>query len=144
MSSCVVITTLVVMPQLDKYIFFNHVISLTIFFLLIYVFIRGTVVPQISTTLKYRKKRLILFNEQLNDSTKILNFSKTLFDKKGKNYLNNLSLVLNKLTSFYETKSSKQILELYISNFDIIKNNNNISNFVLKNKKELKRINNLI
>lgn len=144
MSSCVVITTLVVMPQLDKYIFFNHVISLTIFFLLIYVFIRGTVVPQISTTLKYRKKRLILFNEQLNDSTKILNFSKTLFDKKGKNYLNNLSLVLNKLTSFYETKSSKQILELYISNFDIIKNNNNISSFVLKNKKELKRINNLI
>ena len=132
------------MPQLDKYIFFNHVISLTIFFLLIYVFIRGTVVPQISTTLKYRKKRLILFNEQLNDSTKILNFSKTLFDRKGKNYLSNLSLILNKLTIFYETKSSKQILDLYLLNFDILKNNNNINNFVLKNKKELKRINNLI
>lgn len=132
------------MPQLDKYIFFNHVISLTIFFLLIYVFIRGTVVPQISTTLKYRKKRLILFNEQLNDSTKILDFSKTLFDKKGKNYLSNLNLVLNKLTIFYETKSSKQILDIYLLNFDIFKNNNNINNFVLKNKKELKRINNLI
>src|SRR4051812_36686109 len=47
------------MPQLDKYIFFNHVITLTIFFTLIYIFIRKDVVTNISLINKYRKNILL-------------------------------------------------------------------------------------
>jgi hypothetical protein len=47
------------MPQLDKYIFFNHVITLTIFFTLIYMFIRKDVVTNISLINKYRKNILL-------------------------------------------------------------------------------------
>lgn len=43
------------MPQLDKYIFFNHVITLTVFFTLIYMFLRKNVVTNFSLINKYRK-----------------------------------------------------------------------------------------
>ena len=47
------------MPQLDKYIFFNHVITLTIFFTLIYMFLRKEVITNISLINKYRKNILL-------------------------------------------------------------------------------------
>ena len=73
------------MPQLDKYIFFNHVVTLTIFFCLIYLFIRKDVIPQISTTLKYRKKRINLFNSQLDDYENVLKFSKINYENQESN-----------------------------------------------------------
>ena len=132
------------MPQLDKYIFFNHVISLTIFFALIYIFIRKSVVPEISSLLKFRKKKTAEFTTQLADYEKLLNFSKSTFEKKGKNYLNKLSDEVEKLIVFYNKKASAQLLTVYNQNFQIIKNSNHISNLIVKNKKELKRINNII
>jgi hypothetical protein len=47
------------MPQLDKYIFFNHVITLTVFFTLIYLFLRRDVVTNISLINKYRKNIIL-------------------------------------------------------------------------------------
>ena len=47
------------MPQLDKYIFFNHVITLTVFFALIYLFLRRDVVTNISLINKYRKNIIL-------------------------------------------------------------------------------------
>jgi hypothetical protein len=132
------------MPQLDKYIFFNHVISLTIFFALIYIFIRKSVVPEISSLLKFRKKKTAEFTTQLADYEKLLNFSKSTFEKKGKNYLNKLSDEVEKLIVFYNKKASGQLLNVYNQNFQILKNSNHISNLIIKNKKELKRINNII
>lgn len=132
------------MPQLDKYIFFNHVISLTIFFALIYIFIRKSVVPEISSLLKFRKKKTAEFTTQLADYEKLLNFSKSTFEKKGKNYLNKLSDEVEKLIVFYNKKASDQLLNVYNQNFQILKNSNHISNLIIKNKKELKRINNII
>lgn len=132
------------MPQLDKYIFFNHVISLTIFFALIYIFIRKSVVPEISSLLKFRKKKTAEFTTQLADYEKLLNFSKSTFEKKGKNYLNKLSDEVEKLIVFYNKKASSQLLNVYNQNFQILKNSNHISNLIIKNKKELKRINNII
>lgn len=132
------------MPQLDKYIFFNHVISLTIFFALIYVFIRKSVVPELSTLIKYRKKRLTLFNQELASYEKLLQLSKNVFEKKGKTYTSNLSLQLEKLTTFYTKNSSFRLLNLYNNNFSIIKNNNQIAELIIRNKKEAKRLNSLI
>jgi len=130
-----------VMPQLDKYIFFNHVVSLTIFFALIYVFIRKSVVPEISTTLKYRKKRLVLFNSQIASYDKLLNFSKTIFDKKGKVFVDKLLENVIKISSFYNKESLKQLSTIYNKNFSVVKNNNEIADFIIKNKREIKRLN---
>lgn len=132
------------MPQLDKYIFFNHVVSLTIFFGLIYIFIRKSVVPELSTLVKYRKKRLTLFNTQLENYEKLLVFSKGVFEKKGKTYTANLTSQLEKLIGFYTKKSSLRLLNLYNNNFSILKNNNQIADLIIRNKKEVKRLNNLI
>ena len=99
------------MPQLDKFIFFNHVASLVIFFALIYVFIRKSIIPEISTILKYRKQRIILFQEQLNSYQKLLDFSQSIFEKKGKTFVNRISLKLDKLFNFYNKKTLYSIGE---------------------------------
>lgn len=138
-TSCLLLA-LNLMPQLDKYIFFNHVVSLTFFFALIYIFVRKSVVPNISTTLKYRKKRLALFNSQLAGYDKVLNFSKTIFDKKGKTFVTQISDILVKLVEFYNKKSAAQLLNIYNGNFSIIKSNNLIADFLYKSKKESKRL----
>jgi len=132
------------MPQLDKYIFFNHVISLTIFFALIYIFIRKSVVPEISTLLKFRKKKLTEFTTQLADYEKLLTFSKSNFEKKGKNYTSKLSDEVEKLIAFYNKKAAIQLLAVYNQNFQILKNSNQISNLIIKNRKEIKRINTIL
>lgn len=132
------------MPQLDKYIFFNQIIYLTFFFTLIYMYIRGTVVPKISTLLKYRKKRVTLFQTQLEGYVKVLNFSKSFFDKKGKTYLSFVLEQVNAINSFYQKKSSEQILNLYNKLFANIKNSSKIINSITKNRIELKRLNNFV
>lgn len=131
------------MPQLDKYIFFEHVISLTIFFFLIYVFIRGVAVPKISTTLKYRKKRLALFNEQLANYAKVLNFSKAAFDKKSKNYISALFTNFTKIAKFYEIESSKQLWRVHIMGSSLLKLDYRERDFGARVKRESKRLINL-
>jgi hypothetical protein len=101
------------MPQLDKYIFFNHVVTLTIFFFLIYIFLRKSVIPQISTTLKYRKKRIDLFNSELNDYEKVYTFSKLDFENKGKNFSNKILENLESLITFYNKKSTEELSKIY-------------------------------
>lgn len=132
------------MPQLDKYIFFNHIISLTIFFFLIYVFIRKSVVPEISTVLKYRKKKIELFSKQINNSEKIFNLSKSVYEKKGKTFLINISDKLEKLINSFNNKSLNQLLNLYNLNFSTIKTASQSTELIFENRKEIKRINNLL
>lgn len=129
------------MPQLDKYIFFNHVISLTIFFFLIYIFIRQSVIPEISTLLKFRKKKLEEIAAELDNYENCLNFSKSTFEKKGKNYINKLSNKIENLNSFYNKKTAIQLITVYDKNFQIFKNSDQISNLIVKSRKEIRRIN---
>ena len=104
------------MPQLDKYIFFNHVVTLTIFFCLIYIFVRKSVIPQISTTLKYRKKRVNLFNSNLADYEKLYKYSQLEYENKGKAFTQTILQKLDKLITFYNTKSTKELLKIYNTN----------------------------
>ena len=104
------------MPQLDKYIFFNHVVTLTIFFCLIYIFIRKSVVPNMSSILKYRKKRINLFHSEFADYEKVYNFSKTEFENKGKVFNSQILDNLNSLIDFYNKKSTKELSEIYNAN----------------------------
>lgn len=127
------------MPQLDKYIFFNHVVTLTIFFFLIYIFIRKSVIPQISTTLKYRKKKIDLFNSELQDYEKVYTFSKLDFENKGKAFSNKIFFNLEKLITFYNNKSTEELAKIYNVNWNLL-NKDNVSSFLIKNRKELKRL----
>ena len=127
------------MPQLDKYIFFNHVITLTIFFCLIYIFIRKSVVPNISSTLKYRKKRIDLFNTELADYEKAYNFSRIDFEKKGKTFSNKVFDKLDSLIDFYNKKSNEELSKIYNTNLSLLKKEP-ISSFLIKNRKEFKRL----
>jgi|TARA_R110000744_G_scaffold269171_2_gene382538 hypothetical protein len=128
------------MPQLDKYIFFNHVVTLTIFFCLIYIFIRKSVVPQISTTLKYRKKKIGSFNSGLEDYKKAYNFSKIDLETKGKTFSNQIFENLDSLVSFYNKRSNQELSKIYDSNSNLLKQSS-ISAFLVKNRKEFKRLN---
>ena len=127
------------MPQLDKSIFFNHVITLTIFFCLIYIFIRKSVVPNISSTLKYRKKRIDLFNTELADYEKAYNFSRIDFEKKGKTFSNKVFDKLDSLINFYNKKSNEELSKIYNTNLSLLKKEP-ISSFLIKNRKEFKRL----
>lgn len=129
------------MPQLDKYIFFNQILYLTFFFLLIYMYIRGTVVPRLSTLLKYRKKRVELFNVQLEGYSKILSFSRSFFNKKGKSYLNFVVSKVNEINTFYNKESSVKFINIYNQIIENIVKDKKISSLIIKNKKEKKRLN---
>ena len=131
------------MPQLDKYIFFNQIIYLTFFFALIYFYIRGTVIPKISTILKYRKKKAYFFNNQIEGYSKVLNFSKTLFDKKGKTYTSFLVDNVNKINASYQKESLEKLATLYEKLFTVVTGNKQAKDSIIKNKIELKRLNSL-
>lgn len=49
------------MPQLDLAIFFFHIVCFTFFFFLIYIYIRGSFIPNLSALIKYRKKLINYF-----------------------------------------------------------------------------------
>lgn len=131
------------MPQLDKYIFFNHVISLTIFFALIYIFIRQSVVPELSSLLKFRRKKLTSMSEQLTEYEKNLNFSKSVFEKKGKNFINKLSDRVDTLITSYNVAAAEQLTKIYDKNYIIMRSRGQVYDFVIKNKTELSRLKSL-
>lgn len=132
------------MPQLDKYIFFSQIISFTFFFGLIYIFIRGSMVPNISKILKYRKKKLNKFNKRLNNYLKHVNLSKLTIEKKNKKYLQLITERLAIFITVYKAKSMTQIVNLYNQLFTDLKNNEKVLNTVIKNKGELKRFDTII
>jgi len=131
------------MPQLDKYIFFNHVISLTIFFALIYIFVRQSIVPELSTLLKFRRKKLTSISDQLIEYEKNLNFSKSVFEKKGKNFINKISDQIDSLISSYNITVAEQLNKVYDKNYSILKNVDEVSDLIYDNKEELNRLTNL-
>lgn len=131
------------MPQLDKYIFFNHVISLTIFFALIYIFVRQSIVPELSTLLKFRRKKLTSISDQLIEYEKNLNFSKSVFEKKGKNFINKISNQIDSLISSYNITVAEQLDKVYDKNYSILKNVDEVSDLIYDNKEELNRLTNL-
>lgn len=128
------------MPQLDKYIFFNHVVTLTIFFFLVYMYLRKSVIPHISSTLKYRKKRINLFNTELENYKKVYDYSKIDFENKSKNFSIKSFDNLNKLINFYNNKSLEELSKIYDINWNLLKKSS-ISSFLFKNRKEFKRLN---
>ncbi len=128
------------MPQLDKYIFFNHVVTLTIFFFLVYMYLRKSVIPHISSTLKYRKKRINLFNTELENYKKVYDYSKIDFEDKSKNFSIKSFDNLNKLIGFYNNKSLEELSKIYDINWNLLKKSS-ISSFLVKNRKEFKRLN---
>ena len=88
------------MPQLDKYIFFNQIIYLTFFFFLIYVYIRGLVIPEISSILKYRKKKFDLFNSQINSYINNLLSTRNFLLSKTKIYISDIFELVNSINVF--------------------------------------------
>ena len=131
------------MPQLDKYIFFNHVISLTIFFGLIYIFVRQAIVPELSTLLKFRRKKLTSMSDQLIEYEKNLNFSKSVFEKKGKNFINKISDNIDSSIMSYNITAAEQLDKIYDKNYSILKNIDEVSDLIYDNKEELIRVNSL-
>ncbi len=127
------------MPQLDKYIFFNHVFYLTIFFFLIYIYIRKNVVTNFSTIIKYRNKKTELLSQDSEYKT-ILIFWNSFFEKKLKNYLINvIKVIFTELKHFKKDlstillnlsdKFNKNIMFLFFINSTIL-NKKNVNKFV--------------
>ena len=128
------------MPQLDKYIFFNQIIYLTFFFSLIYIYIRGVVVPKISILLKYRKKRTHLFTDQINGYTKILRFCKSYWEKESKIFITYLVEKINFVNTFYKNNNLTNLSNIFNSLNTFLKTDKKTENSIVKNKIELKRL----
>lgn len=79
------------MPQLDLAMFSFHIVSFSFFFFLMYLYIRGSFIPNISSLIKYRKRLSGYFFIQ-------------------KNFFDNKLVYLNSLV---ETKVSS-VLSLYL------------------------------
>jgi hypothetical protein len=127
------------MPQLDKFTYFNQIIYLTIFFSLIYIYIRGTVVPNFSTLLKFRKKKINSIFINIKNDTNHLELINGFFDTKGKNLLLFLNKYLDKINYLYFNNIYIQFINLYSNFYNTILNNSIL--FFYKNRIEFFRLN---
>ena len=129
------------MPQLDKYIFCSQIISLTIFFFFIYIYVRSVIIPKLSLSLKYRKTKLESFNNEINYYNKHINNIQVNKLNKGNELIN---FSTRKLVDFIYTYNKCNLIKLnHLHTYnikDIRYNSKNLINF----KKELKRINLLL
>lgn len=125
------------MPQLDKYIFFNQIIYLIVFFTLIYIFLRGTVIPKMSTILKYRSKKFNLLNNQLHGFNTLFNKLETVFIKIGKKYTTVFLDFINDKLNNQKTNSLNKIISLHDLILKKLGSNVEIINIFNKSKKEL-------
>jgi hypothetical protein len=107
------------MPQLDKFIFLNQIVSLTIFFFFIYIYARGTIIPKLSSVLKFRYKKLNKLNKHLGYYNDAILFNHRYIEKKGLKYL---FLVL---TSFINIMFlyNKNTLDSLINSYNIYQQN---------------------
>jgi len=132
------------MPQLDKYIFFSQITYLTFFFFLIYLYVRGTIVPKISTLLKYRRKKINSFKDEADSYEKILSFCGLFYDKRGRKYFSSLIDQIHNMNNSYQKESLKRITTLNDKLFSNITNNSVNASMLAKNYIELKRLNKFI
>ena len=127
------------MPQLDKYIFFHQITSLTIVFFFIYIYTRKTILPNISSILKFRNKlirKLTKQNEILNQTQRE---SEVYFSSKAVKFVLNVSQKINSIFNYYENKALSQYSNLYNNITNNIKSNESTYSFILKTRKEKKR-----
>lgn len=127
------------MPQLDKYIFLHQIIAFSIFFILIYMYSRKTILPKINKILKFRKKfsKLLIFHysklqiwhtktnrfysrktiefigESLTPLNKYLSWLNTNIIYKIKNVLININNIKNKKIKKNLTKNYKENLRTF-------------------------------
>ncbi len=132
------------MPQLDKYIFYSNITYFSFFFILIYMYLRSTVIPNVSSMLKYRKKKFENFAINLETCAGSLELFNHFFEKKSKNVIsifieNSIHIIKN-----YTKQSFSEIFRLYLYFFQniITVNNNSFFSFV-KVKSELFRFTSL-
>lgn len=131
------------MPQLDKYTFFNQITYTTFFFGLIYAYVRGKIIPKISSLLKYRKKKEQHMNIEINNYLTLVTSLKTYIDKKSKTFLIFLLEKLNTINVYHQRETVKEFYGLNNVILSTLSKVRNVLNFFIKNKKESDRLNSL-
>lgn len=127
------------MPQLDKYIFSSQILILTFFFFLIYIYIRGKVVPKISAIQRYRILKVDDIHIDLDHFALIKRNAFKFYEKKAVRFTIKALNSLNTISSLYKKNSTNQINNLNKSlNAKIY--NKTLSTLIIKNKVELKRL----
>lgn len=92
------------MPQLDLFMFTYQLHVFGFFYLLIYIYLRGIVIPNISTVIKYRTK----FSESLKSKNiYFLNF----FENSNIKFLNK---IINRNTKILESINKNILLNKYL------------------------------
>lgn len=122
------------MPQLDKFTFLNQILGLIFFFFLIYIYIRGTVLPKINTVLKYRTKKSLKLLHHEKATQRLYSNSNYYFSKWAVNYIEHcidvLSLVFVKSKKY--TSENIAILQKNLRKKELPLNFNNSNSFVLQ------------
>ena len=92
------------MPQLDKYIFLNQVLALIFFFFLIYIYIRGTVIPNLNMSLKYRHKRFATLFSHDRGNWSLFKETNSSISRRAVKQLNFINQHLNNVFTQYKLK----------------------------------------
>ena len=132
------------MPQLDKYIFFNQIISLTIFFFLIYIYVLKTLVPKLSAALKYRRLKMkswTFFTGWYND--RYLN-CKSYYRVRGKKHTKGTLSKLYETTNYVKRESFMELNNLYQNMIKLESNDSYLINFINKTINESNRVKKLL
>lgn len=103
------------MPQLDPYTFLHQIITLVIFFFLLYAYIRKQLIPSINAILKYRIKRVDQLARYDKGHWNLYNRTWLYFNKRGLEYMNTvldlLYLSIPNYNSLVLAKSKKAYLD---------------------------------
>ncbi len=133
------------MPQLDKYIFLNQVLALIFFFFLTYIYIRGTIIPTLNTSLKYRNKKLIELIRHDKAHWKLFNNTNDYFSDQGVNQLIIVNSYFTNIINIYKTTYDKKFFfNIYDYFFNIVNYYFLVSNPIFSYWKEFWIENNMI
>jgi hypothetical protein len=88
------------MPQLDPYIFLHQIVTLIVFFFLIYFYVRKNIIPKLNSILKYRNKKISKLLHHDKGNWRLYNKSNVYYSWLACIYLNKtnskISLFFNK------------------------------------------------
>ena len=105
------------MPQLDLISFFPQIFWCFVLFFSFFFYFSFCIIPQIATILKFRKKKLIILANEINNKKDGSSFLLTEYDTVLKNSFNESTTLFKKLLHFGSTWVPSTMLRLNTTAF---------------------------
>lgn len=105
------------MPQLDLISFFPQIFWCFVLFFLFFFYFSFIIIPQIATILKFRKKKLIILANEINNKKDGSSFLLIEYDTVLKNSFQEITSLLKSLLQFGNSWLPSTMLKLNTTSF---------------------------